>query len=182
MNEKLETIQKRSRIGAKVLSVLQTLVIVGAVLCLVGGCILIGLKDEINPEIRERVESGQISVYEIRTQEGFLAATFDFDERIAAGDYATAFAADCFFGAVMCIFVCIVLFQLGIIFKSLSSEGTPFSENVMKRLKISFIVVTVAALFASGLGLALVVGLFLWCIYAIFEYGILLQTQVDETL
>ena len=68
------------------------------------------------------------------------------------------------------------------IFKSLAQEETPFSENILKRLRNIFIIITVLIAAYLGVGLCIVGALLLWCIYSILEYGVALQTEVDELL
>ena len=61
-------------------------------------------------------------------------------------------------------------------------EDTPFSDHILGRLKVCFIIITAAILVFVGVGPGVVGALLMWSIYSIHEYGKALQTEIDETL
>ena len=78
--------------------------------------------------------------------------------------------------------VCYLLGLFKKIFENLINEDNPFSDKILNNLKNCFIVMTVILTLSVGIGPGVIVGVLGWCIYSIFEYGRVLQTEVDETL
>lgn len=83
-------------------------------------------------------------------------------------------------GAMLICFVVVVHF-VGKVFKEMKESYSPFQPSIIKSLKVVFVLVTLLAL-SSSLATGLIVGLALWCVIHIFEYGCELQRQSDETL
>ena len=67
------------------------------------------------------------------------------------------------------------------VFTTIENSETPFNENVLNKVKIAGILVTILT-FAKSLGIAVKVGLSFWCVYCILDYGVELQKNEDETL
>ncbi len=181
-NEKLVETKKRCEITAKVISAIQTIVIVGMVLAAVSGIFILGCREQINPVMAEQVASGKVTMDEVIYGQGLFSFFIDFEETMEGGDYALPIALTCFWGALICLISCIVIGLFKDIFKIIAKEETPFNDEVLKKMKISFIAATVGVACFSGIGTAVIAGLMLWCLFAIFEYGTLLQQEVDETL
>ena len=74
------------------------------------------------------------------------------------------------------------LFQIYSVFDIIKKEDSPFSDKVLKKLLIALITVDVILALTTGIGQAAIGGLITWAVYAIMDYGRLLQTQSDETL
>ncbi|MBR5116631.1 MAG: hypothetical protein IK096_06150 [Lachnospiraceae bacterium] len=76
-----------------------------------------------------------------------------------------------------------VLFWLfGQIFDIVLCEESPFVPEVMKKMRVNFILLTAVMFLVVGFGPALIAAFLFWCIYNIFDYGCLLQSESDETL
>ena len=68
------------------------------------------------------------------------------------------------------------------IFSLIIKEESPFSDKVVRRFLISFIILSVVIGMSLGLGFGLLAAFVTWTIYTILDYGRALQTQSDETL
>lgn len=185
MNEqskKLETIRNRCRTSSKILAVLQIMTIVGAVLALIGAIVCFTQKSMLNEHLSKAVESGLMRIESLKMGGEHIYFLMDFEKNLAAGEYALLMAFSCLAGVILCV---IVAFALGLfqnIFKNLSTETTPFSDKILGKLKVSFIVLIVALFTFAGIGPAVLGALLMWCIYSILEYGKALQSEVDEIL
>ena len=84
--------------------------------------------------------------------------------------------------ACTCVMVAVILIFIKKIFTIIIEENSPFSERSLKTIKIGFIVITVITILGGSLGVTVITGFILFCIYSIFEYGAALQTEIDETL
>lgn len=67
------------------------------------------------------------------------------------------------------------------IFRDVQKSDNPFSKEMLKKMKKAFIALSIVTVFWCGL-LGVVFTLFIWCVYAICEYGHVLQSEIDETL
>lgn len=83
--------------------------------------------------------------------------------------------------AVLLICFTVVLHFVAKVFQSLKKNDSPFRPEVVKSLKIAFVLIALLAL-SNSLLIGAIVSLSLWCIFLIFEYGCELQQQSDETL
>lgn len=85
---------------------------------------------------------------------------------------------------VMCIPLIIFAVTLHFVaktFKEIRDSDSPFRPTILKNLSLPFILITLMS--ASGsLFFGAVVGIALWCVYCILDYGCELQKQSDETL
>ena len=88
----------------------------------------------------------------------------------------------CLAAGLACVLVAVIVTFIKKIFVVVREENSPFSKKAMKQIKTGFIVMTIAALLTMSLGVAIVTGFILFCIYAILEYGAALQNEIDETL
>lgn len=84
-----------------------------------------------------------------------------------------------FFTCAATIIPCFLFYS---VFKLMSKEESPFSDKVVRRILISFIIISVIVLITLGLGFGLLSCFLTWAIYTIMDYGRVLQTQSDETL
>jgi hypothetical protein len=182
MNETKEKIKQVSR---KVITITK----VGYVFCALGifGCIIgsvicgyIAYTDQAkqflsdHPEILEHlstdIDTG--SLLHIR------------NSVLAYADYRTAFSnmmVECLGGILGLALTIAVFHYISKVFKKIVESDTPFTYEIMKNLKVMFILITVICVMNS-LVLGLVVGFILMCLYYIFRYGCELQTESDETL
>ena len=179
-NNQLENVFKSCKTASKILQVLIIIVTVAMILCMVaaGGCFAfhkqIGQAMVDNPEV---FNSTTFSVSEHGIQ-----YTANASDMTSPEDFGLSVASICLVGGISLIFVKIVLHMMRRIFSVILDSESPFSEKVIKTLRRSFILLTVYIGLTTGLGSAAFVGVFLWCIYKIFQYGASLQQQADETL
>ena len=181
-NAKLESIKSRCKTAETIVKVLRGFVIAGAVIALICGFIIIGCADTANPELARQVESGNMTIDSTISFNGIFKLFIPVDDFFAPDDYAHPLGITCIVAGIVCTLVAVIMSFIIRIFTILREENNPFSERCMKQLKISFIVITVTVLLTSSIGYGLIVGLILFCIYSIFEYGAVLQAEIDETL
>ena len=179
-NNKIERIQKSAGTTAKILGVIRTILIVGLVLALLGGfsTAFFRLGDDgttislfnktIN--IHNFVDIGDIDAKGFAIVDAFNIK----DPFLYAG-------VNCFFAALLVALTLTAIIFLRNAFIAVETSDTPFTEEVLKKIKIAGIIVTVITCTAS-IGVAAIVGLTFWCIYCIFDYGTVLQKESDETL
>lgn len=185
MNEqiqKLDVIRSRCKTASKVTKVLQIIAIIGIVGSLVGLIFSFAMKDTINAEIAKQVANGTATVDSFKLEGGIIKLAINYDEMYNRNDYATPLGINCTIAAVLTTISAYLIGLFKKIFDNLIKEDNPFSDSIMKSLKICFIVLTVILLAFTGIGPGVICGLLCWCIYSILEYGKALQVEVDETL
>lgn len=171
---KIEKIQKSSNVAAILTKVVKIICIVMAVLTMVSGCILIGAQDYINREMEAAVESGVMSADEIAA----YGIVMFFVEN---GDFAETVGADMIVVGAMMICMAVIMHFVGKVFRDIKESYSPFRPEIVKSLKVAFVLITLLCL-ESSLLIGAVIGFSLWCVIHIFEYGCELQKQSDETL
>ena len=181
-NKKLETIKKRCVTSKKVISILQVIAIVGIIGALIGAICCFAMKDTINSGIAQSVAQGKTKIEDIKISNGLLSVAVNYEEFYKEGNYATPAAINCVIAVVITSVVHYLLSLFKKIFDNLIKEDNPFSDRILNNLKICFIVIAVIMTLFVGFGPGVIAGLLGWCIYSIFEYGKVLQTEVDETL
>ena len=178
--KKIQKIKKSSRVTVKVLNVVKVILAVGLVLCLIGGicCLFIKTDDGTKIEMFGQTVTlhGPIDMDTIENTKGF-----DMVDALNIKDPMTRASANCFAAAGVIICSLIVVLILKKTFMELAESDTPFNKDVLKRIKVTGIILTVISALSSG-GIAVVIALSFWCIYCIFDYGIELQKNADETL
>lgn len=173
----IEKIQKSGKIALTITTIAKVVAIVAAVLTCLAGVLLIGVRNTVNAGFYKCVEEGILPREEIMTGfEGEMVSRLIQDGYIAetAGVYAIT-------AGVIMICLAVVMHFIGKVFKEIKESYSPFTSNVLKNLKVSFVLITVLSL-ESSLLIGLVTGFSLWCVYRVFEYGCILQRQSDETL
>ena len=181
-NQKLEVMKKRCDTTAKVLKVLRTICIAAAIVLFVALFLIVVKRNDIDAGIYQGVEDGSVTITQTHSEFGILRLDMNMDELYDAGHYAIAIAIQTVIGIVMCIISAVIIEMLRGAFVCMCKEDTPFSDAVMKKLRIAFIIMIVCLFLGVGLGAGIIGMLVLWCIYSILEYGAALQTEVDETL
>ena len=181
-NIKLEIIKKRCNTSAKVIRILQIFAIIGIIASLIGAICCFTMKDTINKGVAESVASGKTKIENVKISNGLLDFTVNYEEFYKEGNYATPITINCAIAAVITSVVYYLLSLFKKIFENLVKEDNPFSDKILNNLKICFIIITVVLALFVGLCPGVIAGLLGWCIYSIFEYGRVLQIEVDETL
>ena len=181
-NKRLAEIRKRCTKSCKVLKVFQIMIVVAAALTLFAGIFMLSNSERLNPMLEREYAAGNLKIDEELRSGGLMSLGFDFDNYYSEGNFTFPLfilSMAAFVAEVLTLAVVIIIKN---ILGALIDEESPFSETIFKKLKIGFIMITASLLLTVGLGTALIVGLVLWCVYAILEYGAALQAEVDGTL
>ena len=181
-NMKLVAVKKRCNTAAKIVGVIQVFTIVCAAIALIAGIMLFVKGGSINPYLQQEVAEGKLTTRNTIEYNGLFHFFADLDEKFEEGNYAGPMAVSCLAAGLACVLVAVIVTFIKRIFVVVREENSPFSNRAMKQIKTGFIVMTIAALLTMSLGVAIVTGFILFCIYAIFEYGAALQNEIDETL
>lgn len=171
----IEKIQSKSRMGMVVTNIIKSFCIVCSILMILTGGVLVAANDQINAEFEKASYSGE-ELEDMSPLESALLRSL-LDE----GDIATLLGVKLIVLSVMLIFIAVTLHFVGKVFKEIRESYSPFRRDIIKNLKVAFVLVTLLVLQRS-LGIGLIVGVFLWCVIHIFEYGCELQRMSDETL
>lgn len=181
---KLEKVKKTCKISKIICKIVACIVTVGFVLSIVGAMVpgVIG-RDKINSTISESIDNNQASfdVDDINI-DGILQLNIKLDTLAKQGNYADVITVACIYATVVTGAVAVVFWMLVNIFKKITESSTPFSTDILQRMKTIFFIVTIIAFIANGLGDGLIVGCIGWSLYAIFDYGFVIQQVVDETI
>ncbi len=179
-NVKIEKIQKSSNVALILVRITKILCIVLSVIAIVCGCVIIGMKSYIDQEFDKAAEEGAYAKEELEVllDGGFLENIFvpENMESIAMtlGVYVIV-------AGIMLICFAVVMHFVGKVFRNIKESYSPFRPEIVKNLKVAFVLITVLVL-QSSLLIGAVVGFSLWCVCQIVEYGCELQKQADETL
>ncbi|SCY01955.1 hypothetical protein SAMN02910451_01135 [Butyrivibrio hungatei] len=191
---KLANIKKSCNTTRKIANVLGVLMAVVAVAALVGGVLIFAYRDDINKNAVVENINGK-TVAHICGDDG--TELFELDNlgiQIALGSVsftgvfankgmvAEGLGVGCFIIAVVLAVVAGIFILIMNVFKVVENSDSPFSEEVMKKLKAAFIIITVFTALAVGIGPAVLTGVVFWSIYCILDYGYVLQKEADETL
>lgn len=179
-NTKIARIKKAAGVTATVLNVVKIILIVGMVMTLVAGVTVMGFR--MGPEGktvevfgREIVVHGLVDFGDLKVDGfGFLDIFHIEDPFVLAG-------LNCFCATVVIAAAMVAVILLRSVFVAVKESDTPFKSEILGKLKIAAVIVTVIVLMES-LGIAVIVALSFWCIYCVFDYGIELQKSADETL
>lgn len=185
MSQTKEKIKQVGNTVLKVAKVAKILTIIGIISCAVAGSLfsVILISDRLpqiwedHPGITEKItihEEHAFGLIRIKTE----VTDYDMED---LNDYMLDIAIECFIFVIMGILLVIVLDEVTKTFRMMAESDSPFNEQLLKRLKPIFILITVICAF-EGIILALVVGAVLKCLYEIFKYGCELQMEADETL
>ena len=175
-NEKIRQIKKAAGITAKVLNVLKIIAIVVIVLSIVSGIAAMIIKTD---ETTNTVRIGRLIFLSNVSDENspvrkWLNIT---DPNVAAG-------LDAFIAAAIAAIMLAVVIILRKTFLEIEKSDTPFREEVLK--KVRTVAVARMRKWSSStterLGAGALAGLTAWCVYCIFDYGVELQKNEDETL
>ncbi len=162
---KIAKIRNAAGITAKVLKILEIICIVAIVLALVSGICAMILKNTDNLILFGNIHDENSPVRKV------LNIT---DPDVAAGlSYFVAMGI-----AALILAVIIIIRKT---FLEIEKSDTPFRESILKRIRITGILLTLMAVEYS-IPMSILTGLTAWCVYCIFDYGIELQKQDDETL
>ena len=117
----------------------------------------------------------------LNDEAGHISGGFEFINDMHIENMMLWAAANSFAAAALIAIIVVVFRTLEKVFEEIRDSETPFTESIMKRIKIVGIIVTILV-FPKSLATAAVVGLSFWCVYNVFGYGMELQKEADETL
>jgi hypothetical protein len=84
---------------------------------------------------------------------------------------------------ILLTLACAYLFRkIGMLFRNINKDYSPFIPENVKLIKFIAVFVAVIMLFEAGLIPAILIGLMLWAVSLLFDYGCELQNESDEIL
>lgn len=200
-NVKLERIKKSCKVAGIVTRIAFMVCVVGCVISLISGIVTVSNRKNMEQSITKALEEhdevavgqkiGNVNVYLAKVDPAVMKwfKNLKFESSIPAWQkimdetpYAFSLGLTLIgmsFGIAILAFA---LFQIYSVFDIIKKEDTPFSEKVLKKLLIALIIIDVIIAMTSGFGQAAIAGLITWAVYAIMDYGRVLQIQSDETL
>lgn len=176
---KLAKVKKSCKTAKTVCNVFKIIVLVGAIVCIVGAVVCFCLRDTINATIVS--EAANVTFSNIETN-GIFQLSFDPHRFVENGLFAQLITVYCSIGAISCFFVAFIFSKIRKIFLMIEKSESPFTENIMKELKKTFIMISVLTALFMGIGSVVIMALVFWCIYCIMDYGTAIQIEIDETL
>jgi len=182
---KLEQVKKSCHIASNVAKAIKIILTVGAILCLVATAVIAMYRSQIDPKIAAAIAGGQGEFFTNGElgDFGIVSMDLDVEEYLVKGEYSIVIILYCAYAAIMCGITLIIFSIIGKVFSLIEKSATPFSEEVLVKLRRSFIALTVWCLLVTdSIGATAIMGLALWCVYCILDYGTTLQIEVDETL
>ena len=185
MNEqitKLENIKNRCHVASKILGILRGFVIAGVIITWVSTLLIFMNAKAVNEGLIQGVEEGYVTFDHEINYNGLFHVMVDLNDYFGPENRVAPLCITLLLAGLTCLVVAVILTFIKKIFTILEKENNPFSDKCMNQIKISFIVITVTSLLSMSVGVAVITGLILYCIYSIFEYGAALQTEIDETL
>lgn len=122
-------------------------------------------------------------IHDIKSLEEALKGDIDIED-MAVANFAARWiiAGSIFAAAVLTAAAAVIFWLIEKIFKDIKESESPFTEAIIKKLRIVFIVISVCALVFYGIANGLITALLCWALYCIIDYGYALQLEVDETL
>jgi len=168
---KIEKIKKAAAITAKVLNVFKIFLIVTIILCVFNGVVSMFYKGG-------ETGSFTLSNNTVKFNNATYAALVKLLNRANQNDFAWV---SWFVVAVMVALVLAVVIILRKTFIEIRESDSPYREEILQRIKALGILVTLIV-FSYSIGNGVIIGLTFWCIYCIYDYGIVLQRNDDETL
>ncbi len=195
---KLAKIKKSCKAAGTWCKVIAIISAVGAVISGISGIVLLVMRQTIEPMMIEDMNNGgKFTISQSIGPMNFILMQADMrklpmdalhssipgvQNLINQTPYSVTMAL-----ILLSVFVCagvvaFALFELYSMFHQIEKDSTPFSETVLKKLRVSLIVICVVTGIAVGVGFGLMLGVITWAILSIMEYGMYLQTQSDETL
>ncbi|MBQ3321496.1 MAG: hypothetical protein IJH05_01475 [Firmicutes bacterium] len=161
---KLAKLQKTSKVFAVIARVAEIVNYVGAAICAAGIPVLFVAPDKLKYLI-----SGQESDQLFQ----MLSGNMEFKSAMAV------------FLVMLIVFTlaCAYLFRkIGTLFRNINKDYSPFIPDNVKLIKFIAVFVAVIMLIEVGLVPAVLIGLILWAVALIFDYGCELQNESDEIL
>lgn len=172
-NMKIQKIRKAASVTATVLNVLKIVAIVTIALCIVSGTAAMLIKTDV-PDNTVRI-GNLVFLGGIGDPNSLAGRLLNIQNpKVAAG-------LDAYIVAAMAAVMLAIVIILRKTFLEIEKSDTPFRAEVLNRIRITGILITIVAL-SYSIGIGAMTGLVSWCVCCIFDYGIELQKSDDETL
>ncbi|MCR4815502.1 MAG: hypothetical protein K5879_11835 [Lachnospiraceae bacterium] len=211
-NIKLRRVQKSCKAASIISKILFFCCMAGCGLALITGIVMIVNRESIDRQIEESAQQAKTEAKlpdeKVDIKMGPVTVASVTAEDIENGKLATAVSGRMtsdipqvqeFFNenenslSLVYGLYCITMsFMIGILtfalyfihsaFAIIVKEGNPFADRVIKRILVSFIVISVVLAGTAGLGFGVLGGFLAWVVYTIMDYGRTLKIQSDETL
>lgn len=178
-NAKIEKIKKTSKVVITVTNVIKTIAIVCSVICLLMGILAIAFNGSLDVIMDISNEQGVYEMEEMMMQANQFTAIVG--RSLNEGHFGYIMGAYLMVMGVFLIGVAVLYHFVGSVFRTFSESYSPFVPEVVKKLKVTFVLIALPS-FSSGVGVGAIVSLALWCVFHVFEYGCELQREADETL
>lgn len=161
---KLANLQKTSKVFAVISRVIEIVNYVGAAICAAAIPVFF-----IDPDKLKYFVSGQES---------------DplFHMLSSAMEYKSAMAIFLIFLIVLTLAAAYLFRKIGTLFRNINKDYSPFIPENVKLVKIIAVFVAVIVLLEAGIIPAILIGLMLWAVALLFDYGCELQKESDEIL
>ena len=190
---KITRIKKSCKVGKTVSNILFIICIVGSICALAAGIFIFSMGKEFDVTVEQAIDAGYITEGDSMGTSAIVhISLFDTDNlhsdipswQAAIDDhpYAVSYGATCFFLAVSCAVIAVMMKLISGIFAMIIKEDTPFTDKVIKRVTIVMIAVSAALFLTTGTAFGILGGIITWVVYTILDYGKTLQIQSDETL
>ena len=161
---KLAKLQKTSKVFAVIARVIEIVNYVGAAICAAGIPVLF-----IAPDKLKYFVSGQES------DQLFQMLSSNMEFRGAMAIFLVLL--------IVITLACAYLFRkIGTLFRNINRDYSPFVPDNVKLIKFIAVFVAVIMLIEVGLIPAILIGLMLWAVALLFDYGCELQTESDEII
>lgn len=196
-NVKLARVKKMTKVSEIILKIVEIVGIIGVVALLLGGItMMIGGKkfsEELTKEGKLSVGANagavKFSVMEIEDDEIMSLLIHNAKSDVPAiqkmideGNVAPLYGMMFIGYAVGLLIATVGLHFLRLIFVKVKKADNPFAPEVLKQMRVSFIVITVGIVITSLSLLGIFIALGMWSIYCIFSYGCTIQELADETI
>lgn len=182
-NKKIALIKKASKTTSTVLIVLEWIIGIAFALCIVGAVVCGIYKNDISaatPEGFKQVwEDGN---FRAGMSFGILSFNSPMQKIVENNTMGVIAIWGCILGALSCAIAFLFMEFLRNIFASMYKNDTPFNPVTLKKIKVFGITSVILIFFFTSIGYGIIMALIVWCLYCVFDYGIELQKESDETL
>lgn len=169
----LTNLKKRSKILRVIAKIIEICNYVGAGLCALAAVIMAVAPQHWNIIMSDnKLESFFTSEEKAEFLRGI--------ERISSEQWAIV--ASLIMSVIGCMILAVIFRYVWKTFREIEDGDTPFTGSITGRIKVCGIIGTIFVLLNNGLIEAVIAGLVFAAIYTIFRYGVLLQTESDETV
>lgn len=161
---KLANLQKTSKIFAVIARIIEIVNYVGAVICAAAIPVLF-------------IDQGKLK-YFISGQD-----SDQFFQMLSANmEYKGAMTVFLVFLIALTLASAYLFRKIGTLFRNINKDYSPFVPENVKLIRIIAVFVAVIVLLEAGIIPAILIGLMLWAVALLFDYGCELQTESDEIL